>query len=218
MSKQYNKQRELYMDRILLAFFIATFIFINAFLISYGVSYSKSRKIAQNQEEIYYGILNIQLENYFASTSCESFNPYEFSEELDSMGSLLGILEERFGKHDEKVIKQKRIYSLIELQHSILINNHNLKCNETFLILLFFYSNEENFKVQAEKVGYILESYKNKNNLAMIYSFDYDLDLEIIQLLKEKYNMTQPNTVILFKEGTKIENLQKIDDLEQYFE
>jgi len=208
-----EEKRPVYVGRIFLAFIIATIIFISAFLISYGVSYSKSRSIAINQEKIYYNLLNSQLEKQLRVFSCDSFIPYQFATDLSSMGSLLGILEERFGKNDEKVIKQKEIYSMLELQHYFLVKDYNLECNKSLSTILFFYSNNENFIDSAEKMGFILSSLKIQNKEVMIYSFDYDLDLNIIKLLKEKYEILQPNTVIV-NEETKINDLEKIEELE----
>jgi hypothetical protein len=204
--------RPRYLKKAFLAFILATIIFVSVFLISYIVSYSKSRAIAESQEEIYYNLLNSQLESQLKVSLCDSFNPFEFSENLDSMGSLLGILEERFGKQDERVIKQKKIYSMIELQHALLIKDYNQQCNQNYQIILFFYSNEKEFIDSAEKTGFILSTFKLNNKETMIYSFDYDLNLNIIHLLKEKYQITQPNTIII-NENIKITNLQNINEL-----
>ncbi len=209
-----EERRPLYIGRIFLAFIIATIIFVSAFLISYGVSYSKSRSIAIAQEEIYYNLLNSQLEKQLMVFNCDSFIPYEFATDLSTMGSLLGILEERFGKNDARVIKQKKIYSMLELQHYFLVKDYNLECNKSLNIILFFYSNNENFIDSAEKIGFILSSLKTQNKEVMIYSFDYDLNLNIIKLLKEKYEVFQPNTVLI-DEKIKIVELQKIEDVEK---
>jgi len=206
--------REPYGKRALLAFLIATIIFINAFLIAYGVSYSKFRSIAINQEEIYYNLLKSNLEKQLKLSSCDFF-PYEFSEELDSMGSLLGILEERFGKSDSKVIRQKEIYSMLELQHYFLVNNYNKECNKKLPTILFFYSNNENYINNAERIGFILSTLKNQNKDVMIYSFDYDLDFEIIELLKEKYNITQPN-VIVINGKEKLMSVENLAEIQKY--
>jgi hypothetical protein len=209
-----EEKKPLYGRRIFLAFVIATILFIGAFLIAYEVSYSKSKSIAISQEEIYYNLLNSQLEKQLIIFNCDSFIPYEFATDLSNMGSLLGILEDRFGKNDAKVIKQKEIYSMLELQHYFLIKDYNSECDKSLNTILFFYSNNENFINSAEKIGFILSSLKTQNKEVMIYSFDYDLNLNIIKLLKEKYNITQPNTIII-NEEIKITELKTIEELEK---
>ena len=136
-----KEKRQIPHNRILLSFLIATFIFVNIFLIGYGVSYAKTRSIAQVQEETYFNLLNSQLENKLKLSSCESFLPYQISGELNAMGGLLNILEEKFGRQDSRVIKQKKIYSMLELQHYFLVKDFNKECNGDFPLVMFFYSN-----------------------------------------------------------------------------
>ena len=49
----------------------------------------------------------------------------------------------------------------------------------------------------------------------MIYSFDVNLDDDLIMELKAKYNVSEPPT-ILINEKIKITNIQKIEEIEQY--
>jgi len=209
--------REFNKKLVILAFLVATFIFLSGFLLSYMVTYSKYQSISASQEEVRYQLFSMELEKELLSDSCESFDPYHFSVELDEMGSLVGILEERFGKYDEKVLKQKGIYSMLEVQHFLLIKENNLQCNSKTPIILFFYSNADDFIDEAEKIGYVLSTLKNENEKVMIYSFDYDLDINLINILKAKYDLIQPNTVVIEGE-TSIANLQNIEELRQYIE
>lgn len=209
------EKRSLPLNRIILSFVIATILFISIFLVSYAISYSKYESIVSNQEDIYYNLLSIELEKELIVSSCDFFNSYYISRELEEMGSIINILEERFGKKDEKVIKQKEIYSMLEIQHFNLIKEHNKICNKTIPTILFFYSNEENFVDSAEKKGYMLDSLKKINKDIMIYSFDYDLDNNLINILKKKYNIDKPNLIIM-NEKHKIEELQNINELVNY--
>jgi len=133
------------------------------------------------------------------------------------MGGLLNILEERFGRRDPRVIKQKEVYSMLELQHYFLVRDYNLECDGDFLLIMFFYSNDKDLIGAAERQGFILNSLKKQNEKAMIYSFDYDLDFDIINLLKEEHEITKPN-IILISEKIKVEGLQNIEELERYLE
>jgi hypothetical protein len=153
------------------------------------------------------------LEKQIISSSCNLFDFYSYSKELDDMGSSLILLEEKYGKNDKRVLDQKKIYSMLEVQHFLFIKNYNENCKPKLNTLLFFYSNNNDFVNQAEKIGYILTSLKQKNNNVMTYSFDYNLDTSLIKILKTKYNITQPNTVII-NEKTKVINPANIKDIE----
>jgi hypothetical protein len=82
---------------------------------------------------------------------------------------------------------------------------------------MFFYSNNQNFIETAERQGFILSNLKKQNANVMIYSFDYDLDFNIIDSLKKEYRIIAPNTVLV-NEETKIKNLQNIEELREYLE
>lgn len=207
-----NKGREFNKKLVVLAFLVSTFIFLSGFLLSYMVTYSKYQSVSADQEEIRYQLLSLELEKELLSDSCDFFDPYRFSKELDKMGSLIGILEERFGKYDSKVLKQKEIYSMLEVQHFLLIKENNLQCDVKTPVILFFYSNLEDFVDEAEKIGRILSTLKNDNSEIMIYSFDYDLDINLINALKFKYDIDARNAIVV-NEETLIKNLNNINDI-----
>jgi len=214
MEKRAKQQpRPIFVKRIILAFIIATIIFIAGFLVSYMISYSKYQSVNAAQESIRYSFLNIDLEKQLISSSCDLFDISSLSEELGYMGSIIGVLEERFGKIDSRVIKQKQVYTMLEVQHFLLIKEHSENCNSELPIILFFYSNHEDWIDQAEKMGYILSSVKTKNPEVMVYSFDYDLDMSLINILKKKYDIKQANTVVV-NEGPKLTNFNNIDEVE----
>ncbi|MEK6859769.1 MAG: hypothetical protein AABX54_03050 [Nanoarchaeota archaeon] len=210
-----EEQRPIYGKRILLSFIIATIIFAGGFLSGYLISYSKYQSISISQEKIRYHLMDLDLQGKLITSSCNSPDFYSFSSELDSIGSIIGILEQRFGKKDNKVLEQKEIYSMLETQHFLLIKNYNEKCKKSIPTILFFYSNLEEFSGQSDKIGYILSSIKSQKKQIMIYSFDYDLDTSLIKLLKKNYNVTQPNTVIV-NENLKLVQIKNIEDIQKY--
>jgi hypothetical protein len=212
-----DNKRQIPAKRIVLSFLIAALIFMLGFTTSYFVSYSKYQSVLVSQEKLKYNLLSYQLEKeLLRDAPCESFDPYKFSSELEDMGSLMGILEERFGKLDKKVLEQKSIYSMLEVQHFLLVKEHNQMCNDNIPTILFFYSNGEDYKDESEIMGYIIGTFKNKHEEVMVYSFDYDLVASnLVSLLRAKYNVTQPDTVIV-NEKFKITDLENIDQLETY--
>jgi hypothetical protein len=210
-----EEKRRFYGFRVGLALLITIIVFISIFFMSYGISYYKSRSVAVSQEKIHYSLLNYYLKNQLMISNCIYSVPSEFSTELDSVGNFITTLEKRFGKTSPEVLEQKKIYSMLELQHYNLIKTYNLECNKNISIIFFFYSNNANFVDSAERIGFILSSLKTQNKNVMIYSFDYDLDFDIIQLLKKKYNITEPNT-ILINEKVKLLKITNIDEVSRY--
>jgi hypothetical protein len=68
----------------------------------------------------------------------------------------------------------------------LLSNELNLNCNTSFVSLLFFYSNEEQYQDKSELYGYILSRFKDENpSRVMIYSFDVNLNSSSINELRK---------------------------------
>jgi hypothetical protein len=209
------ERRPLFVGRIILAFFIATLIFISGFLASYMITYYKYKSVSLDQENIRYNLLSLQLEKELVSSSCELFDLSGISEELSNMGSIIGLLEERLGKRDSRVLDQKKYYSLLEAQHFLIVKDYNEHCNNSVPVILFFYSNQRDFLDEAERKGYILSSLKAQNPEVMIYSFDYDLNTKIISLLMKKYKISEPNVVVIVNKDLKSEDFANLDELEE---
>lgn len=201
--------------KFLLALLLTAIIFIAAFLIGYSISYSKYRSIFSSQEEIRYNLLSLEIEKQLVIDSCDTISFNSISKELDDMGTMMIALEQRLGKNNQRVLDQKKTYSLLEVQHFFLVKEFNYNCNENVQTLLFFYSNEGGFKAEGERIGFILDAYKRANPGVMVYSFDYDLDANLIVLLKQKYDIVKPNIVVL-NENTVLAGISSIGDIERY--
>jgi len=210
-----EEKRPVYVKRILISFIIATILFSGGFLLGYLVTYSKYQSVSISQEKIRYQIMDLDLQGKLITSSCDSLNTLPLSSELDNMGSIIGILEERLGKNDNKVLEQKKIYSMLEIQHFLLIKDYNKKCNKSIPTLLFFYSNAEEFSDQSNKMGYVLSNIKSQKKQVMIYSFDYDLNYPLIEILKRNYNITKQNTVLI-NEKTRLTDIKNIEDVQKF--
>ena len=162
-----------------------------------------------------YALLGLELEKQIITSSCEIFDFQSISQELDRTGTIVGILEERFGKNDPRVLEQKKVYTMLEIQHFLLIKDYNEECIKEIPTILFFYSNEENYIESAEKMGYIISSIKTQNKEIMVYSFDFNLNSNLITLLKKKYNIENPNTAVINEENN-IENINNINEVKPY--
>ena len=199
-------------QRVILSFVISTLIFISVFMISYWVVLSKYQGNLATQQQIWERMSFIYTSNI---TDCNDYLT-NISIELDKAGAILGILEERMGKNNPDVIFLKEDYSLLELEHLYNIKKYIKQCNEKITTILFFYSNKDKYLDDAETKGYILSKVKKDNpKKVMIYSFDYDLNTEPINNLKEVYHIRKPN-VIVIDEQMIIEHFNDIDDIKQY--
>lgn len=201
--------------RYVWALLIGTVIFILGFAITYSVAYFEFQRVTSLQGPTSYEIFQDKLQfSLFGKNICLENEYKEVSKDLAFQGGIIGALEEKLGKDNKDILFRKKFYTLILLEHLELVNTLNKECDKTINTILFFYSNEKEDVEASEDVGGILGILheRNKNNL-FIYSFDMNLDSELITLLKEKYSVSAPMKIILNDNQTFI-SLSNINEIE----
>ncbi len=199
--------------RLFAALVITTVIFVAGFFVSYNFSYYQYSQLAESQENLKYSILSLELQRQLVD--CEAFTPFAFSEELNNAEKTVSLLEEKLGKKSQEVLNQKELYSLLQIQHFLIVRDYNEKCKQNITTILFFYSNEGEELFNAEKMGTILSKFKAENENVMIYSFDSALKNDLIGIIKKRYGVVSLNTVVI-NEKIKLNNLTNIDQLNEW--
>jgi len=204
--------------RYLLSFVIGTFIFLLVFLLTNAIS-----KIELNRMD---GIIGIIAQNifkdklmysFFNEPLCSEESFGKISRDLAISGSLIGSLEDKLGKTDRNVLKQKEIYTLILLEHLEFLKDYNIKCNSSLQNILFFYSNEDSKIKKSETIGKVLDVIGNRYPQISIYAFDVNLDTLLIQSLLKKYQITEAPAIIINEKVTLTE-IESSKDIEKYLE
>jgi len=202
--------------RYVLAFLIGTFIFINVFFLTYSISYFEYQRISSEQQQLSYDIFKDELYySLFDKNNCSLSSLSKISEDLRFQGSIIDELEKKLGKNNQGVLFRKKFYSLIELEHFEFIGKMNDKCKFNISTILFFYSNEDKDIKNSESVGRLLDSVYTRNNDLVIYSFDINLDDELIIGLKKEYLIIEPFTIIINKK-IKVVDPKNIEEIEKY--
>lgn len=204
--------------RYLLSFLIGTFLFLLLISVSYFFVFLELGKISRMQGETAYSLFEKKLSlTYFEENFCRDYNLRDISESLAYQGLILSDAEEKFGKGDKDVLFQKRFYSILLLEHLDFVEMYNDACDSAVNTIVFFYSNEENFVEESEYFGKVLDLAYAKNDDLFIYSFDVNLDSEIISKMKNKFDVAKVPVVIVNGEHV-ITELDNISELEVFFE
>lgn len=202
--------------RYLWAFLIGTTIFILIFVISYSMSFAELRSVSGMQNSLAYNIFQDKLNyTFFNNSICSNASYSQLSSDLATQGSIINDLEQKLGKNNPSVLNEKKFYTLVELEHFEFVQDQNKECNSTTNTILFFYSNSNNDIKKSENLGNILTVLSERNSNLMVYSFDINLDSPLITLLKNKYNVTEPFTLIV-NGNTTLYDPQNIDEIEKY--
>ena len=186
--------------RLLSAFAIATLVFLLGIFIGETMTNAKVNQIINIAEEIRLEILDLELQQSLSEYEpCGTTYLYSLGSKLDDIGARLAYLEEELGKQDEKVIALKKPYTLLQVRHYLLIKQRTQECNENYIVILFFYSNKREYIQDSEKQGYVLKYFSDKYGYqkTKAYAIDVDLDLGVVEMLKEKYDVEEyPTTVV----------------------
>tara|TARA_Y100000310_G_C20637516_1_gene792002 strand:+ start:1249 stop:1893 length:645 start_codon:yes stop_codon:yes gene_type:complete len=200
--------------RYLKSFIFATIVFGVIFLLSYGVSYIELSRMNHLQQTLSYDIFSDKLDySLFEKNNCELESYNKISKSLAIQGKIINDLEKKFGKNDEKVIFRKQFYTLILIEHFEFVKDRNQNCEDFVNNILFFYSNLEDDLDSGEKIGRLLGTVHAKTDNLVIYSFDINLESNLINNLREKYGVIRKNTLVI-NENILIENPAHISEIE----
>ena len=205
-------------NRYAISLVIATVVFLLIFAISYSISYFELQRVSNLQVDVGYEIFEDKLgHSFFNEQICNGSSFSKVSQDLSFQGRIVDDLERRLGKQNENVLLRKQFYSLIEIEHFEFVREFNQKCREDLNTILFFYSNNVSEIEDSEEAGRILGSVSSRNENLIIYSFDIDLESELVNKLEKKYNVTASPTAVI-NEKTKIKLPANIQEIEKHLQ
>lgn len=202
--------------RYVISFIIGTFIFLMVFGLSYSISYLEFQRVSNLQGVLAYDIFTHKLDySLFDKGVCDDESFEKVSRDLNFQGRIIDDLEKSLGKDNKDVLFRKKFYTLIELEHFEFVKLLNQRCEFNIQTILFFYSNENRNLENSEDVGRMLTTVFKRSGNIMIYSFDVNLDSELINELKKKYNIEEPQTLIINDKFTVL-SPKNIDEIERH--
>jgi len=200
------------------AFALACLVFIGGLYAGYMISESKVNDILSVEREARLQLENLELEERLLdATPCMS--PSLLSENLDELGAKLSYLETNYDKNDPKILELKKPYTLLEVRHYLTMKRMVERCDsKNYTLILFFYSNAPEFIAESEKQGFVLNYLQKKftTDSVKVYSFDSDLDVEIIGALKEVYGVETVPSIVM--DGKLYAGFHDKDELESIIE
>jgi hypothetical protein len=195
-----KEEKEEIIGKYLVTFSFATLLFIVGIIIGSVITSQKFERLISMREELKLEMTDLELQGSLGEISpCSNYILYSLGEKLDDLGARLTMLEDQLGKNDPRVIELKKPYTLLLIQHYILIKKRIERCNESYIVILFFYSNKPEFVEESKKQGYVLDYLAKKYGYekVKVYAIDADLNLNTVKALKEIYNITRTPTTII---------------------
>lgn len=177
--------------KYLLTLLITTSIFVTAFFASTYFSSLRTENVKEIQDTIAIDILASETQfDLLKEIPCSHINNTMLSEQLSLVGERLSFTENERGGDDARVLYLKKYYSLLQVKDYLLSKKLTDKCGQTkkAVSIIYFYTNRSDCK-DCAKQGYVLTRLKELYPELRVYSFDYDLDLSVVNSLKAIYKV-----------------------------
>ena len=208
-------RRKIYWSKVLLAFLISAFLFTFGLFVGFLGSKVIEGASVSILDSTRNEIVNLETLNMLETTySCSASTLDIATDRLGYLTDLIHSMETQKGKTNSQVLELKKLYSIVEVRHMLLLRERAKKCNTNYSIIMYFYSNREECNDKTTSASFILSYLRNKYDNVRIYSYDVDLDSDVIQVLKENYYMSGCYNVVLNDKS--IGEIKKSDDVEKY--
>lgn len=203
--------------KYIFTFFITAAIFATAFFASTFFSQKRVENVKFIQDNIAIDILSSETQfDLLKEVSCQNVSGSMLSPELNLLGDKLSHTENERGGTDEEIIYLKKYYSLLQVKDYLLSKKFAEKCGalKQPVFIIYFYSNKGDCE-ECTREGYVLTRLKEKYPELRVYSFDYDLDLSVIDSLKAIYKIGDklPALVIEDKTYTGFKSVEELEAL-----
>jgi len=196
-----NKKRIL-----LLAFFITLFVFLCIMLIGTIVDNQRLKTLDNQFQQSQRDISDVQQlvlmsEVYGKDIACVTF-PAKLRD-IDKTIWDLGIKLEQYRAASEEFQKdpyytlQKKIFNQQETLYLMLLTQIKQKCNYSQSIISFFYSNAQDCPKCDDQSFVLADINRDIDKEVSIFSFDTELNLSSVDLLKDYYKLDQLPCLII---------------------
>jgi thiol-disulfide isomerase/thioredoxin len=196
-------------------FFVTVAIFATAFFASTFFSNKRVENVKFIQDNIAIDILSSETQfDLLKEVSCQNVSDSMLSPELNLLGDKLSHTENERGEKDDDVIYLKKYYSLLQVKDYLLSKKLAEKCGalKKPVFIIYFYSNQGDCP-DCQKEGYVLTRLKEKYPELRVYSFDYNLQLSVIDSLKAIYRITNALPALVIEDKT-YTGFKSVEDLE----
>lgn len=206
-------RKEISKTKYLAVFATTTLIFIIGLLIGSYLTNIKLAKLDRLEQDLRIDTMALEIEYLLVSENlCSAANTSTLTEELYNVGTKLDFMENSLGEKDERVKALKEYYSLLEIRHWLFIKKTTEECNDSFIPILYFYSNKGDCQ-KCEEQGFVLNYIRKKHANTRVYSFDININNSALNAIKSLYGVDQvPSIIINDKKYTGFMDSDAVED------
>ena len=214
MSK---KRPPFHTQKYIITFLISVIVFASGFLISDYFNNWRFSEINRAKQDFQVQVFSLETQlSYFKDILCADINEDILTHELHLIGEKLQFMENDLGKNHPEVKHLKQYYTLLQIRHYQSSQRLNERCNLNLVHILYFYADRRACP-DCQKQGEVLSYLRQKYPLLRIYSFDYQLDLPSLAIVRPRgLTMPQDNYLpIIVIENQSLYGFKTIEEIEK---
>lgn len=196
-------------------FLFTVLIFGSGFLLSDYIGRKRIQALDSLQQDLRVNILSLETQfSILRQAPCENLNESTLTKELYEISQKLVQVSNDLGQDNPYYLQLKKYYSIMEIQHWLLVVRAAKECSLPLHSIIYFYGDNERCP-KCEDQGYLLTYFREKYPPLRIYSFDFDLPLSAIQTLKSIFSLKDSLPILIvdknvyygFKDKTEMEKI-----------
>ncbi len=185
-----NPHKKLNIRLHLTVFLLTASVFILGFWLSDRINQQRFNVIDEMRQDLHIDLLSadLQFSILLETAICENIDFFPIAFELYTIGERLVYMENTLGRDNPTVVRLKKYYSILQIKDWLLTKRAHKECGLDLVPILYFYGSEQECP-DCFKQGHVLTSLRREHPFLRIYSFDYNLDLGVIDTLKIFYSI-----------------------------
>ncbi len=179
-----EKRKSINFQKYILTFCFTVIIFAFGFFVSDYINDKRFSEIDTMKQGFQIQVLGLETQlDHFKDILCADIGDDILTHELHLIGEKLQFMANNLGKDHPEVIHLKKYYSLLQIRHYQLSKQLSQRCDLGLVHILYFYADQEDCP-DCKKQGPVLSFLRREYPLLRIYSFDYNLDLMALNLIR----------------------------------
>lgn len=198
--------------RYIVVFFITLTLFLTAIWLSSFINDYKLNDIKDIQDKISIDISSSETQfQLLSNMSCKDVSSSALSDQLNNLAEKITYSEQNI-KNQDQVTDLKKYYSLLEIKDYLLMKKIQEKCNVPVIPIFYFYTTSENC-ANCVKESAVLSELRAKYPELRVYSFDYNLDLSVLDTLKKLFKVDDKKLPAIYMNDKLYTGFQSEDDI-----